>query len=106
LDLYIPSLSLAIEYNGTHWHSIEHCPIIDKHLNKSLLCREKGIRLIHIYEFEDFNKQLSLLKSLLQGTDNYPIGDFNKNNLLPTIPEPMIIYKDDKHTIYGAGKLY
>lgn len=75
------------------------------HLMKSLLCREKGIRLIHIYEFEDLDKQLELLKALILGENKYPKNDFNKNNLLETIPEPEIIYKDESYTIYGAGKL-
>ena len=47
LDIYLPELKLAVEYNGNYWHSS-----INKHKNyhliKSLLCREKGIRLIYI----------------------------------------------------------
>lgn len=73
---------------------------------KSLLCRDNGIRLIHIYEFEDLNEQLKLLKSLILGKNNYPKNDFNKNNLILKVPEPEIIYKDNNYTIYGAGKLY
>ena len=69
------------------------------------MCRDKGVRLIHIYEFEDINKQKQLLKDLILGTDNYPKDDFNKNNLINDIPKPKIIYKDSKYTIYGAGKL-
>lgn len=53
LDFYIPELQLAIEYNGTYWHSIEVGLDSNYHLNKSLLCREKEIRLIHIYGFEN-----------------------------------------------------
>lgn len=105
LDIYLPKLNLAIEYNGNYWHSIEARKPIDYHLQKSLACREKGIRLIHIYEFEDFNEQISLLIELIQGADNYPINDFNKNNLITNIPEPELIY-DKKYHIYGAGKLY
>ena len=71
---------------------------------KSLLCREKNIRLIHIYEFEDIEEQKQLLKNLILGIDNYPKNDFNKNNLIENIPEPEIIYKD-RYTIYGAGPL-
>ena len=104
LDIYLPDLNLAIEYNGRYWHSY---PRKSKsyHLDKSLACRKKGIRLIHIYEFEDFEKQKQLLKDLIEGKDNYPKQDFNKNNLLEKIPRSCIIYKKD-YTIYGAGKLY
>lgn len=106
IDIYLPDLQLGIEYNGTRWHSIEMGTQKDYHLDKSLRCRNKGIRLIHIYEFEDFEEQKQLLKDLILGTDHYPSNDFNKNNLIQNIPVPEIIYKDEFHTIYGAGKLY
>lgn len=105
VDIFIPALNLGIEYNGTFWHSLEHGFQKNYHLQKSLRCREKGIRLIHIYEFEDFEQQKQLLKDLIDGKDNYPPQDFNKNNLLDFIPRPCIIYKKD-YTVYGAGKLY
>ena len=78
---------------------------IDYHLMKSLLCRENGIRLVHIYDFEDLIIQKQLLKDLILGIDNYPKDDFNKNNLINTIPEPQMIYHDCKITVYGAGGL-
>lgn len=106
LDMYLPKLNLAIEYNGLYWHSIERGVSQDYHLRKSLLCRAKGIRLIHIYEFEDFEEQKQLIKDLILGVDNYLKNDFNKNNLLDNIPKSEIVYKDDYYTIYGAGKLY
>lgn len=105
IDIYLPDLKLAIEYNGNYWHSSEHDIPEDYHLMKSLKCREKGIRLIHIYEFEDFEQQKQLLKNLILGEDNYPKNDFNKNNLIDNIPEPVIIY-DEQYTVYGAGPLY
>lgn len=51
LDIYIPSLNLAFEYNGMYWHSTEHK---EKryHQEKVLSCLEKGINLIHIFEDE------------------------------------------------------
>lgn len=106
LDIYIPELKLAIEINGNYRHSIENGCNQDYHLMKSLLCRDKHIRLIHIYEFEDFDQQKRLLKDLILGINNYPKNDFNKNNLIDNIPEPKIIYQNNKHTIYGAGKLW
>ena len=106
LDIYIPSLKLAIEYNGIRFHNIEHSEKMKTlHLDKSIECRQQGIRLIHIYQFEDFQKQIQLLIDLLEGTDNYPNNDFNKNNLINDIPNAEIIYKTNKRTIYGAGKL-
>lgn len=106
LDFYLPDLKLAVEFNGTYWHSKNAGKDINYHLNKSIICREKGIRLIHIYEFEPYQEQIKLLKNLIKGIDNYPKDDFNKNNLIEKIPKPIIIYKNGKNVIYGAGKLY
>lgn len=74
LDIYIPERHIAIEYNGTYWHS-------DKrrektyHYQKSLDCEKNGVRLIHIYEYEwkDPRKKPiieSLLKIALGIVDN------------------------------------
>lgn len=106
IDIYLPDLKLGIEFNGSYWHSVEMDTPKDYHLDKSLRCREKGIRLIHIYEFEDFEKQKQLLRDLINGIDNYPKQDFNKNNLIDSIPEPEIIHQENGYTIYGAGKLF
>ena len=50
LDIYIPELKKAIEFNGTYWHYSEKYFIPGKHSEKSNLCREKGIQLLHIRE--------------------------------------------------------
>ena len=67
LDIYIPDKNVAIEFNGNYWHSSE--VINDKfyHFNKSYLCEQKGIRLIHIYEYqwEDSVKR-EILKSIIK----------------------------------------
>lgn len=106
LDIYIPALNLAFEYNGIKWHSIENGMRRDYHLNKSLLCRNKNIRLIHIYESENFKEQIKLAVDLVKnGIDNYPKNDFNKNNLINDIPEPEIVYQSKHITVYGAGAL-
>ena len=52
LDIYIPEKKLAIEFNGNFWHSTQNIENKYYHFNKSIACEEKGIRLIHIYEYE------------------------------------------------------
>ena len=63
LDIYIPEKKLAVEFNGTYWHSSS---MKDKsyHLNKTLACQEKGIRLIHVFEWE-WDKNAIVIKNLL-----------------------------------------
>jgi len=63
LDIYIPSLKLAIEFNGLYWHS-ELFKDKNYHLNKTLECNDKGVRLLHIFEDEWLNKK-NICKSIL-----------------------------------------
>ena len=63
LDIYIPSKNLAIECNGIFSHS-DRYKDPDYHLNKSLLCKSHGIRLIHIWEDWIRNKP-DIVESLL-----------------------------------------
>ena len=51
LDIFVPSLNLAIEFNGGYWHS-EKFKDKNYHLNKYNLCTDKNIRLISIWEWE------------------------------------------------------
>lgn len=107
LDFYIPDLSLSIEYNSILYHSNESGTSINYHRNKSILCKNKKIRLIHIYGFEDLSYQVKLIISLINGKDLYNPKDFNKNNLQPVPKGPIPkIYSNKGLTIYGAGKLY
>lgn len=52
LDIYLPELHLAIEYNGTYWHSEQAGKYKSYHVNKSFLCEQQGIHLIHIFEYQ------------------------------------------------------
>lgn len=74
LDIYIPDKKLAIEVNGIFYHSTLNGNISKKyHFNKSKMCEDLGIRLIHIYEPEWYNnsdKIKSLLKIALGKVEN------------------------------------
>ena len=50
LDIYIPELNKAIEFNGEYWHYSKKYFTPGKHAKKSMLCKEKGIKLLHIRE--------------------------------------------------------
>lgn len=71
IDIYIPSLNLAIEYCGLYWHN-ENSPQPrgrNYHRDKMLECEKKGIRLITIFEDEwvDRHKQVkNFLKSVMR----------------------------------------
>ena len=77
LDIYIPSMNLAIEYDGIYWHSELHgSKNKDYHLNKTINCLEKNVRLIHIFENEWLFKPEIVkqkLKHILNLSNNKPI---------------------------------
>ena len=63
LDIYIPKMKLAIEYNGLYWHDENH---VDRnyHLTKTNMCNEKGIDLIHVFE-DDWLYKKEIVKSMI-----------------------------------------
>ena len=73
VDFHIPSNNLSIELNGNYWHS-EFGGKKDKryHLNKTMLCNNKNVKLIHIFEDEWVLKNKivkSRIKNLLKKSD-------------------------------------
>lgn len=52
IDILIPSKNIGIEFDGSYWHSTKNRPDRNYHMDKSKLAEQKGIRLIHIYEYE------------------------------------------------------
>lgn len=48
LDIYIPEIKLAIEYNGSYWHNKKNVKDTDE--KKRQICSESGIRLIVVTE--------------------------------------------------------
>lgn len=102
LDIYIPDKNLALEFNGTLWHSLKYK---DKnyHYNKSRLCEEKGIRLIYIWEYEWKNeRQRPILENIIKNA----LG-INENRIyarkLDIEIKPSISMKDffNKNNIQG-----
>lgn len=51
LDFYIKERNIAVEFNGSYWHSTEQ-KHKDYHINKTKLCNAQNIQLIHIFEHE------------------------------------------------------
>lgn len=57
LDIYIPDKQLAIEYNGLYWHREGITDNPNSHIDKTNLCFEKSIILLHVFEDEWMNKR-------------------------------------------------
>lgn len=80
IDIFVEELNFGIEFNGGYYHSYPKKPMY-YHFNKSKLCKEKGIRLIHIWEDQWKDKRL--------------------NPILKGIIKAALKIKDDKKPIYA-----
>ena len=71
LDIYVPNLNIAIEFNGLFWHNSDKgvhgksAKTMMYHHDKSIECEQKGIRLIHIFE-DEWTSNQKLCKSKLK----------------------------------------
>ena len=104
LDIFVPSLNIAIEYCGIYWHS----ELLGKdklyHRNKLELCRSLNIKLLTIFEDEWLFKK-DLVKSMIRNA-------FNCNSLKIPARKTIVKELDTKNTskflqenhIQGAGR--
>jgi very-short-patch-repair endonuclease len=68
IDIYIPDHKLGIEFDGLYWHS-DNQKDSKYHLNKTELCEEQGIQLLHIFEDEWLYKK-DIIKSIIKSKLN------------------------------------
>ena len=64
IDIYLPELKIAIEFNGTYYHSDLFKKDKNYHLNKTKECNKLGIKLIHIWD-SDWVYNQDIIKSML-----------------------------------------
>ncbi len=103
IDIYLPKLNLAFEFNGLYWHS-ELYKDKNYHLNKTKLCQEKGIHLIHIYE-DDWNYKQDIVKSRilnLLGKSNVIYGrKCEMKILVNTECKEFLVHNHIQGNVYG-----
>jgi len=63
LDIYLPEINLAFEFNGLYWHS-EIYKDKNYHKDKTELCNKNNIRLYHIWE-DDWLYKKDIVKSMI-----------------------------------------
>ena len=56
IDIYLPELNIGFEFNGLYWHS-DKFKEKNYHLDKTNHFKNKGIRIIHIWEDDWVHKQ-------------------------------------------------
>ena len=104
LDIVIPELKIAIEYNGVYWHSEQHGKGFNYHASKTAECNKMGYRLVHIWE-DDFMlnkaKELRFIKHLLGKDDSETI--FGRKCQLRVIPNSESTDFLNTHHVQGVG---
>lgn len=63
LDIYLPDIKVAIEYNGLYWHS-EKFRGMGYHKSKYDICEQNGIRMISVWE-DDYRDNQALVHKML-----------------------------------------
>ena len=107
LDIYLPEKQVAIECNGTYWHSNKYK---DKnyHYNKSKLCEDRGIRLIHIWEHEwKDDRQKPILENIIKnalGVNAKKIYARKCNIVIRPSNEMKQFYNDNNIQGFRGGK--
>lgn len=106
LDIYIPELKLAFEYNGVYWHS-EKYRDSSYHLKKTLECERLGIRLIHIWE-DDWVFKRSLMErkiKVLLGKEEQRVFARKCSIVVPTIEQKRNFYQANHIKGDGTGSV-
>lgn len=107
LDIYLPDLNLAFDFNGTYYHSDLYK---DKyyHQRKTINCYNQNVQLIHIYEYDWDNNNDEIKTKIFRTIENINNGEqygwitlknFNKYAL----GEPEIIFENG-YKLYNEGK--
>ena len=81
LDIVIPEIKLAIEFNGNFWHSLEYIKDRNYHLNKVLKVNQVGYRLIHIWQDQWNNKRQQVKNKLRDIFCRRQIFDFRQDKI-------------------------
>lgn len=120
LDIYIPSKNIAIECNGVYWHSVDCKSPKNKyyHFNKWKECKDNGIELLTIWDYQIYNESEHIKDILLKKLDIIEYTQENEsekyiaNNDFDFVPEGFKFVKHfppqkhivNKMTYYDCGK--
>ena len=91
LDFYIPDYNIGIEINDLSSHNILSRSLKNNihgknyHLYKTLNCKEKGIRLIHLWEWEIHNNTDKIYKWLLNELSDTKIRIFARKCIIKLV---------------------
>lgn len=101
IDVLIPSLRLAFEFDGLYWHSELKKPD-DYHINKTKECEKIGLRLIHVFEDEWVEKKDIVKGRILNLLKKTPRRVYARNcEILPLAQKECDSFMNENH-LQGA----
>lgn len=100
LDIILPDIGLAIEYNGTYWHSEHHVPRL-YHVDKTDKVEAFGFQLLHIKDY-DWHTKRDIVKSIIASKIGITNKIYARNTTLKQIGFPKE-FLDSNH-IQGSGQ--
>ena len=113
LDVVIPELKLAIEYNGLYWHSTMYPKYKPgNHIMKTNLCENIGYRLIYVWEndwVDNKGKVKTKLENVFTSKESIPrLEKYDRCWYSPTqFPsQTMIIEPPELKSIDFGGKTF
>jgi GTP:adenosylcobinamide-phosphate guanylyltransferase len=104
LDVYIPELNLAIEYNGVYWHS-EDKKNKSYHQDKYLACNKLGISLFQIREDLWLTKK-EIIQSMIIYKLSLAERVFARKCLVNPVSMKIAKHFYNENHIQGAGQCY
>lgn len=105
IDLWIPEYNLGIEYHGSYWHQEDKAKNL--HYEKAALAREKGIRLIQIFDFElieELDGIQNILRSAL-GIFDTKIAARDCDIVVLNTVDARVFCEENHLQGYGAAKI-
>lgn len=102
LDIVLEDLKLAVECNGTYWHSELNNRDKNYHLNKTKLLKDLEYNLIHIWEHNWYQKQ-EIVKSMILNKLKLSKRIYARQCQIKQIPNRDACIFLDQHHIQGSG---
>lgn len=84
IDIFLPELKVAIEFNGNYWHSELNGKDSKYHLSKTNECAKKGIQLIHLWEYI-YNQKSSIVYSKLNNILGNSISIYGRQCIIKEV---------------------
>lgn len=103
LDIYLPSLKIAIEYCGVYWHSEQQGKDRHYHKRKHQMCADKGIQLLTIFDDEWQKRQQQVQRKIANILHIPEKFVYARKTAIVMVDTPTKKAFFDEHHIQGNG---